>query len=264
MATEATSLITKLSEDERTKEAVVKAKAGFEKAKEVTEKTVEVTKKTVDAFTKKVSSAKGDAPLSFRLMVVLGGTAMIVTNIFSIIGSFLTLNLTGAIISLYCTIFGLVIVILESGTSMPESFESSIHEYAKFLEFTWGRGLLYILAGTLQLSDWGLIDLIVGWLMTILGLVAIIVGLATAKKLKELKAAIANEEDLKKRWAEADADGDGSLDAKELYDFAEKAGLKVSKYEIATAFSTIDKNFDDLLQFEEFYEWWNKDERHIV
>uniref|UniRef100_A0A7S2UAN7 EF-hand domain-containing protein n=1 Tax=Attheya septentrionalis TaxID=420275 RepID=A0A7S2UAN7_9STRA len=257
MATEASSLITKLGEDGPTKEVVEKAKAGFEKVKEA-------TKETVDAITKAVNSAKGDAPLSFRLMVVLGGTAMIVTNFFSIFGRFLTLNLTGAIISLYCVIFGLIIVLLESGTSMPESVVSSIHEYAKFLEFTWGRGLLYILSGTLQLSNWGPIDLIVGWLMTILGVFAIIVGVSTAKKLKELTAAIETEEDLKKRWSEADADGDGSLDAKELYDFAEKAGLKLSKYEIATAFSTIDKNFDDLLQFEEFYEWWNKDDRQIV
>ena len=87
---------------------------------------------------------------------------MILSNIFLIFGRLLTFNFTGAIISFYCVIFGVIIVLLEAHVVTSYDEENSeqsyingqklqqiVRYYAKFLEFTWGRGLLYFFVGTL-------------------------------------------------------------------------------------------------------------------
>jgi hypothetical protein len=138
---------------------------------------------------------------------------------------------------------------------------AGVRWYAKFLEFTWGRGVLYFYVGSLQATNYNILDWAVGGFMMFAGVTAIFAGIATAKDLRRFKYTIVNEHDLKEKWSKYDADGNGSLDAKELTQFVKESGVQMTRNEIASAFLVLDKNFDDKISYEEFYFWWMGEEQ---
>jgi hypothetical protein len=133
---------------------------------------------------------------------------------------------------------------------------ASIRRYCKFLEYTWGRGVFFFFVGSLQCTNFNMLDWAVGGYMMFVGVTAIIAGLAAAKNLKLLKFSIKNEEELKQKWEQYDINGDGSLDVKELSVFIRDTGITMTTNQIASTYMTLDKNFDEKLTFEEFYMWW--------
>lgn len=133
---------------------------------------------------------------------------------------------------------------------------ASIRFYCKFLEYTWGRGVFFFFVGSLQFTNFNMLDWAVGGYMMFVGVTAIIAGIATARDLKLLKFSIKSEDDLKQKWEQYDADGNGVLDVKELSIFVRESGINMTKNEIASTYMTLDKNFDEKLTYEEFYMWW--------
>lgn len=138
---------------------------------------------------------------------------------------------------------------------------ASIRYYCKFLEFTWGRGVFFFFVGSLQVTNFNMLDWAVGGYMMFVGITAIIAGLAAAKNMRLLKFSIKNEDDLKRKWEEFDTDGNGSLDVKELSVFIRESGVTMTTNEIASAYMALDKNFDEKLTYEEFYMWWMNSEQ---
>jgi hypothetical protein len=138
---------------------------------------------------------------------------------------------------------------------------SSIRYYCKFLEYTWGRGVFFFFVGSLQFTNFNMLDWAVGGYMMFVGITAIIAGLATARDLKLFKFSIKSEADLKQKWEQYDADGNGSLDIKELSVFVRESGVNMTTNEIAATYMTLDKNFDEKLTYEEFYMWWMNNEQ---
>jgi Ca2+-binding EF-hand superfamily protein len=106
-----------------------------------------------------------------------------------------------------------------------------------------------------------MLDWAVGGYMMFVGITAIIAGLATARDLKLFKFSIKSEEDLKQKWEQYDADGNGALDVKELSVFIRESGINMTTNEIAATYMTLDKNFDEKITFEEFYMWWMNKEQ---
>ena len=116
------------------------------------------------------------------------------------------------------------------------NFNSSIRYNAKFLEHTWGRGLLFFFCGSLQATNFNMLDWAVGGYMMFVGLTAIAVGIVTSRDLRVFKHSLKNEEDLKAKWKQYDTNGDGSLDIKELTVFIRESGVEMSGNEIAATF----------------------------
>jgi hypothetical protein len=131
-----------------------------------------------------------------------------------------------------------------------------VRMYAKFLEYTWGRGTLYFFCGSLQVTNFNMLDWAVGGFMMFVGVTAIIAGIATAKDLRLFKFSIKDEADLKEKWAMYDANGDGQLDVKELSLFIKESGVDMNQNEIACTYMALDKNFDEKITFEELFFWW--------
>jgi len=193
----------------------------------------------------KVQKARSEGPLSYRILSFLGGLAMIVSNGIAILDRFFSFNVAGALIAIYGVCFGVIITIIEGGWACPTRLQNGIRHYAKFLEFTWGRGMLYFFVGSLQASNWNILDWAVGGFMMFVGFTAVSVGAITAIKMRRLRLSISTEEEMKKQWQMADVDGNGSLDIKELSIFASNAGLNMTRNEIAAAFDAMDRNFDE-------------------
>jgi COPI associated protein/EF-hand domain pair len=188
-------------------------------------------------------------------------------------------------IAIYGVFFGIIIALLEGPFPFKERVQGGIRFHAKFLEFTWGRGALYFFVGTLQVSNWNMLDWAVGGFMIFVGITAIGAGMASARDLKLLKFSLADEAKLKEKFAAHDANGDGKLDVKELTAFVRDSGIEMNRNEIAAvflalgtlllltfsanedylprrltffvAFTFADKNFDEKIAYEEFYAWWD-------
>mmetsp|Transcript_15606 Transcript_15606/g.23702 ORF Transcript_15606/g.23702 Transcript_15606/m.23702 type:complete len:272 (+) Transcript_15606:92-907(+) len=205
----------------------------------------------------KVRDLATKGPLSFRVLAFLGGIAMVVSSLLDIVQQFLAFHPVNTLIALYTTVLGLIIVFLEGKEwACPVSFQRSIRHYAKFLEFTWGRGCLYFFAGSLQFTRWGIVNMLVGGLMCSVGMTAIIVGQSTAEKLNKLRASLKDKQALEDEFNKLDTKGDGCLSPNQLAILANNLGLDLERNELVAAVTVIDKNGNGNIAFEDFYLWW--------
>mmetsp|Transcript_1509 Transcript_1509/g.2109 ORF Transcript_1509/g.2109 Transcript_1509/m.2109 type:complete len:253 (-) Transcript_1509:286-1044(-) len=213
--------------------------------------------KFVNASADKIKAARAEGPLTFRMLGFLGGLAMVFSNGIAILDRFFSFNYSGFIIAVYGVVFGLIITSLEAPGPCSRFLTKGIRFYAKFLEHTWGRGLLYFFCGSLQLSNWNMLDWAVGGFMMFVGVTAIGVGIAAARDLRLVKFSIKDEVQLKQAWDDHDVDKNGKLDVKELTAFVADTGVDMTRNEIAAAFLALDRNFDDQITYEEIYYWWS-------
>lgn len=246
----------------------------------------------------KIKKAKMDGPLTFRTLGFIGGLAMIVSNGLGIIDRFFGFNFTGCLIAIYGVLFGVLskyytvvnigiwtvsedsgfghlshsitimslskVVMLE----MPSmwclksgKFNGGVRYYAKFLEYTAGRGFFFFFCGSLQATNFNMLDWAVGGFMIFVGVTAMIAGTMAARDMRLFKFSIATETDLKERWAKFDEDASGSLDVKELTAFIKDSGVEMTRNEITSVYMALDKNFDEKITYEEFYFWWMGEEQ---
>lgn len=190
----------------------------------------------LNAAHQKILAACTEGPFTFRMLGFLGGLAMIVSNALSILSRFFAFNFAGALLAMYGVCFGVLIVILEGPFPFKERLQSGLHFYANFLDFTWGRGALFLFCGSLQASNWNMLDWAVGGFMMFVGVTAIGVGIAAAVSLRQLKLRLADESKLKEKFASHDRNGDGKLDVKEVTSFVSDAGVEMNRNEIAAIF----------------------------
>ena len=102
---------------------------------------------------------------SLRFLALVGGIGCIVVGLFELTSRIMRLQLVGAIIELYAILLGTVVVILEGKDMLlSKSLVQYINKYALFLKFLWGRGALYFICGTLQLTQIDLFNLAAGTL----------------------------------------------------------------------------------------------------
>jgi hypothetical protein len=140
-------------------------------------------------------------------------------------------------------------------------FNGGVRYYAKFLEYTSGRGFFFFFCGSLQATNVNMLDWAVGGFMIFVGVTAMIAGFMAARDLRLFKFSIASETDLKAKWDKFDRNDSQSLDVKELTEFVRDSGIDMTRNEIASVFMALDKNFDETITYEEFYFWWMGEER---
>ena len=195
----------------------------------------------INAATSQIVKAQADGPFTFRILGLIGGLAMVFSNGIAILDRFFSFNFAGAMIAVYGVFFGIIIVMLEGPFPFKERIQGGIRFHAKFLEFTWGRGALYFFVGTLQISNWNMLDWAVGGFMIFVGITAIGAGIASARDLKLLKFSMADEAKLKEQFNAHDSNGDGKLDVKELTAFVRDSGIEMNRNEIAAVFLALGK-----------------------
>jgi len=218
---------------------------------------------------KVLAQMMSDGNTSVRLLALMGGIAMAMTSALGVLNRFLGLNWISAIVEFYTFILGLSVVILEAKSAkcriLPErwtaAWEARIRKYALFLSFVSGRGGLYFVAGTLQLSQLSLVDLIVGGYMALVGISYIVVGKQTSQKLSDLRKSILSESVLRTKFQAADTENCGSLSVVEFQTLMSREfGIHFTSRELEVSFDHLDGVHarDGRITLEEFLEWWNE------
>lgn len=166
-----------------------------------------------------------------------------------------------SLFEIYAFIFGVVFLVLESRQlQIPEAFLNRLYKYALFVKFVWGRGCLYVFAGSMQLVQGGFLDIIVGGFVMFVGVVYVVVGHHTAKKLADLRQNLYSEDTLRAKFREADIEGNGSLTKEQFRTLTLGLGMDLSSSEAEAAFLHLGHD-TGFLTFEQFRSWWaNYDE----
>jgi hypothetical protein len=205
----------------------------------------------------RVMARQGD--FSIRILALFGGVAMCIVSAFGFVSTILHFHGISALIEVYTFAMGVIVILLES-SKMPfikDSFRLQVNKYALFLKFVWGRGILFFVAGTLELTQTGLADMIVGCYMCLLGILYIYYGQATAKKMRTLRQELYSPLQLRSKFNDADKDGNGTLTMGQFKALTDSMGLDMNRRETEAAFMCMDKNDDSVLTFDEFQSWWN-------
>lgn len=198
---------------------------------------------------------------SLRLLALLAGLAMIVTSVMGFLGNVLFLDWISAIFDVYVFFLGILIVLLESGRRLRifSSMESSIYKNARFLSYIWGRGMIYFVAGTIQIALRDILDIAIGLFVCFVGITYILVGRRTAKKLAEARRSTCTPEKLQEFFAVADVDGKGSLTLDQFRQLISSLGLDLNRRETEAAFMQIDYSHTGRLTYESVQMWWMQD-----
>lgn len=120
------------------------------------------TKDFAKSKLKEMRQMARDGAFSIRFFALLGGVGMVVVSGFGFFSLFLGFHLVRCVVEMYAFLMGLVIILLETGRQVPglKKLLHTLHTYALFTTYLWGRGMLYFLAGSLewtQVSLWILV-----------------------------------------------------------------------------------------------------------
>jgi uncharacterized membrane protein YfcA len=205
-----------------------------------------------------------DKSCSLRVLALLCSLALMVVSILGFVGHILTFHWLEAVFDVYIFLLGLVMLFLEYGKQLGcfGSYyydETTLYENAKFLQYVWGRGILYFVAGTLCVSQKSLIPIVVGSCVCVVGIVFILTGRsATRKIIQQTKTMDASL--LQEQFAISDVDGMGSLNKAQFSNFLGALGLTLTNHEVESAFSQLDVvHKTGRVDYDTVQMWWNKD-----
>ena len=196
---------------------------------------------------------------SLRLLALLGGVALIFTAVLEFVSKIIALNILGALIELYVIFLGVIVLVLEgSQISLPQKFLHTLHKYALFLKYIWGRGLLYFVAGSLLVTGMQWMDYVVGGFMCLVGVLYVCVGRSTTNKLREMRQSELSERSLHEKFHEVDPEQTGFIGLEQFRQLANSIGLDMNRRQSEAAFLHIEKVDNDQITFEEFFGWWTE------
>lgn len=198
---------------------------------------------------------------SLRLLALLGGLAMMAVAILGFVGDILTLNWFAALFEVYVFVLGVIIVVLESGQrfSMFARVESGLYKNALFLKYIWGRGIIYFVAGSIQISLRDLVNVVIGLYVCGIAILYIVVGRRAANKLKTLRMSACTPQQVQESFAKADEEGQGSLTLAQFQELVGFLGLDLNRRETEAAFMQIDRSQTGRLTYESIQMWWSDD-----
>ena len=161
------------------------------------------------------------------------------------------------------TLMASLIIILDGRFIFPHPLSVRSHmrniitRNFNILRFLWGRGLLYITAGVLIISQMWLCGIFAGSFMCAVGALAVPVGIHASRKFSALRNSLADESFLLLIFANYDGDGDGYVDPREFSMILMDLGVELDDRYTLKAFNIIDQEGNRRISFEEFSHWWS-------
>lgn len=203
-------------------------------------------------------------PWPLRLMLVLSALFMLTTSIIPYAMGW-SMSIADVIISTLTFCLSIFIILLEGRFSFvnandPVGYRASVRgaiiKSIGGLKLVWGRGVLYLITGLLQVAQMHTITYLSGGLMALIGCVVIIAGASSAAQLMRLKKSLTDDAHLLYLFAKYDRDKDGYQVIKDFARFIVAVGLDLDDAYTVGAFKAIDKDFDGRISFIDFHKWW--------
>jgi hypothetical protein len=214
--------------------------------------------------------AAEEGPVLLRILAVLGAMAAMVTSILPlfIYAEDLTdlhLLIPYVITAVYIFIATLMIFILDGRSFCvrnPLSYRAKLRNIVtrnfNILTLVWGRGLLYVFVGGIQVTQMWDISLYAGGSMVLIGIIALIFGTHASSNLETLRNSLTDDDFLWSEFNKYDHDKDGMLDPSDFAKFIYSLGLEFDDINTLKAFNTMDTDRDRKITYAEFRGWWSQ------
>ena len=198
--------------------------------------------------------------INFRILAFAGGISVILTSALTIGICIAHFDLLDMMVYVYSLSFGILICILEGQFIKSEKLNNmrqAAVEGLPVLRYLWGRGVLYVLSGSLQLSHLDSMNFLSGLFLIGVGMLFVVIGIYTRRRLKKLKGMLKDEKSLKRQFRRFDRDGDNFLDLDEFGAFcASLTGEDMDEDELEGTFGFIDTSGKGYITLEELEAWF--------
>lgn len=195
------------------------------------------------------------------MLAFAGGISVILTSTLSIGICIAHFEPLAMIVYIYTFMVGILICILE-GQFLKSEIMNHIREGAieglPILKYLWGRGVLYSLSGSLQLSHLSSMNMLSGAFLVAVGVLFILVGIHTRRRLNKLKKSVKDVKVLMRHFRRFDRDNDGVLDMDEFGNLvAHLTKEDMDEDELEGVFSSITKSDEGHITLEELQAWFS-------
>jgi hypothetical protein len=208
--------------------------------------------------------AAEEGPTYIQILAFLASLGGLTTTLYPIVSDEAYWSVPVGICAAHTTVLCCIILIFEFralGARNPMNVRARartlLTRYLNILRLLWGRGCLYIFAGTLNITIWFMpYSLYTGLALIGMGVFAILVGAHASFNLERLKMSLTDHSFLWSKFEAADSDNDNLIDISEFSNLIWSLGLELDDAYTFRAFSQIDNDSDARINFREFKNWW--------
>lgn len=201
---------------------------------------------------------------SLRVLCFCGGLAMTFSGF---LGMFNILSPFRMLIETYLCMAGILVTVLEMKKCfLSDLFMDKIEFWCKFLTRTWGRGFFYMFIGSIALSQWTLLNVLIGGYMVVMGAACVSLGWNTAEQINTLKHQLQKGEEVpvqepdsamvKETFQKFDTDKSGYIYPSELKSVCRDLGMDLTDGDVEAAVRYMDTDSAGRIEFAEFKKWW--------
>eukprot|EP00980_Cylindrotheca_fusiformis_P002825 scaffold672_cov126-Cylindrotheca_fusiformis.AAC.26 len=199
-----------------------------------------------------------------RIPALLLAVACIITTVWPLVTMPAYWHVPNLIGSFHTCVLCMLILVLEGRVLMYNRspmnarawFRGVTIRYLNVTKLVWGRGLLYIFAGSMNLTIDFRYVIYTGLPLCVLGLIAIATGAHASYNLDKVKSSLTDESYLWGRFSFSDSDSDGRIDINSFAELMWDLGMEFDDVYTYKAFQQIDKDADGKISFDEFKTWW--------
>lgn len=204
--------------------------------------------------------AAEEGPFLIQNAVVLASIAAIFTTVYPLVIYDHYWSIPSGICAFHTIILCLLIITFEIrlwGNRNLTRFRNVLVRHMNILRMVWGRGFLFIFAGSMNITmEYYPYDYVTGSLLIALGLLSVFMGAHAAFNLERLRLSLTDHSYLWKKFAKSDSDDDNLIGIEDFSILLWSLGLELDDSYTFRAFREIDRDRDGLINFYEFKLWW--------
>ncbi|VEU40278.1 unnamed protein product [Pseudo-nitzschia multistriata] len=208
--------------------------------------------------------AAEEGPIFIQVLAALAAIGAMTTTIYPLVTFYTVWTAPLCICALHTTVLCSLIVTFEmrawcvrNPMSLRARIRNLLVRYLNVLRFLWGRGLLYIFAGSMNITIYYKpYTSYSGFTLIALGILAIMVGGSSALNLEHLRLSLTDRSFLWSKFVEADSDSDNMINLTDFSNLIWSLGLELDDFYTYRAFSDVDKRSHSHITFDEFQYWW--------
>ena len=202
-----------------------------------------------------------------RALSFVCGVLLLFSAVFGFVMDLFSGQFSAFMISFWLILFSLLIIVTEAKVKAFENFAGpALRSYMQIFSTVEGRGVWLCLVGLLAMSllskgSWqNFLSFTSGLISVLVGLTSIVMGKIAARKARELREKLHDEENVRAEFKAADRDGNGTLDVEELGELCQKLGSQMGQNQLEMTLRTLDDDGNGGIDIDEFLKWFRGEE----
>lgn len=208
--------------------------------------------------------AAEEGPCFIQYIVFFASLAAIFTTVYPLVIDDNHWTLPFGICAFHTITLCVLIIIFEfrvccsrNPVSLRARIRSLLVRHLNALRLVWGRGFLYIFAGSMNVTmNYYPYNFITGGILIAAGMLSILMGAHAAFNLERLRLSLTDNSYLWNKFVKADTDQDNFIGIEDFSNLIWSLGLELDDSYTYRAFREIDHDHDGVINFYEFKLWW--------